>query len=305
MFQSICRKLLALWAPNPRPKARSAGPRRQLRFEDLEGRKLLSVNVANAVSDGSFETPVLAANSFQYAPGGAPWQFSGGAGIATDGSAFTSSNPAAPDGVQAAFLQGAGYMNQTVYLNAANYSITFMAAQRAGVAQAHYQEIEVLVDGTAAGTATPPSTSYGWYQMPTFTEATAGMHTVQFLGLNPAGGDNTAFIDEVTIAAETDTISDGSFEAPSLAAGAYQYNPTGSAWQFSAGSGVATNLSAFTSSAPTPPTAIRSPSCKPPAPSARRLTWTPATTASPLWPPSAAAPPNSIIRNSKCKSTGP
>ena len=45
------------------------------------------------------------------------------------------------------------------------------------------------------------------------------MHTVEFVGLNPQGGDNTAFIDEVAITAAADSVSDGSFEAPGLAAG--------------------------------------------------------------------------------------
>ncbi len=44
-------------------------------------------------------------------------------------------------------------------------------------------------------------TSYGSYQTSNFT-VTAGMHAIQFLGLNPKGGANTAFLDEVAITQE-------------------------------------------------------------------------------------------------------
>ena len=42
----------------------------------------------------------------------------------------------------------------------------------------------------------------------------AGTHTVELLGLNPNGGDNTAFVDEVAITSSEDTIADGSFSRP-------------------------------------------------------------------------------------------
>ena len=92
----------------------------------------------------------------------------------------------------------------------------------------------MLVDGAQVGTVTPVSTSYALYQTPNFT-VTAGTHTIQFVGLNPLGGDNTAFIDEVAIAPQANSISDGSFEVPGLAANTYQYAPNGSPWQFSGG----------------------------------------------------------------------
>ena len=111
---------------------------------------------------------------------------------------FTSSNPNAPDGTQVAFVQGNGSMSQSLYLDAGTYSLSFLAAQRGGSSQLHYQEFQVLVDGVQVGSITPASTSYFSYQTPSFT-VTAGVHTVQFLGLNPAGGDNTAFIDQVQI----------------------------------------------------------------------------------------------------------
>ena len=142
-------------------------------------------------------------------------------------------------------------MSQSVYMDAGTYSLSFEAAQRAG-RQKHYQEIEVLVDGTQVGTVTPASTSYASYQTSNFT-VTAGMHTIQLVGLNPQGGDNTAFIDKIAIVPEVNSISDSSFELPGLAAGAYQYSPNGSSWQFGGGTGVSSNGSGFTSGNPTAP----------------------------------------------------
>jgi fibronectin type 3 domain-containing protein len=88
----------------------------------------------------------------------------------------------------------------------------------------------------------------------------AGSHTVQFKGIDTAGGDNTAFIDNVQFAVPPATVGDFGFEAVSVGTGtaAYAYNPSGSAWTFapasgSNGSGVAGNGSAFTSLNPNAP----------------------------------------------------
>ena len=89
------------------------------------------------------------------------------------------------------------------------------------------------------------------------------MHTIEFLGLDPLGGDNTAFIDQVTLTANA--INDGSFEKPSLGSGAYQFDPTGSPWQFSGTAGVAAMAATSPPAIPAPPTAARSPSSRAPA----------------------------------------
>ena len=203
------------------------------------------------VIDGSFETPSLDPNTFQQAPQDSAWQFSQSAGVARNGSAFVTNwieAQNAPAGAQVAYLQDAGSMSQTVYLDAGTYQLSFLAAQRA-IYQSHYEEIEVVVDNNTgsvqdAGTIDPVNTSYGAYQSAPFT-VTTGIHTIEFLGVNPVGGDNTAFIDQVGLFANA--INDGSFEAPALAAGAYQYSPSGSPWLFAGGAGVATNGSGFTS----------------------------------------------------------
>src|SRR5207249_2223436 len=87
---------------------------------------------------------------------------------------------------------------------------------------------------------------------------TAGVHTVAFVGLNPNGGDNTAFIDQASVNTAPPPpaqFQDGSFETPSLGSGAsaYQYNPAASPWSFVGLAGLSGNGSAFTSGNPSAP----------------------------------------------------
>jgi hypothetical protein len=60
------------------------------------------------LSDAGLESPSLGASQFQYRPVATPWFYSGGAGVAGNGSGFTASNPKAPEGTQVGFLQGTG-----------------------------------------------------------------------------------------------------------------------------------------------------------------------------------------------------
>ena len=101
------------------------------------------------------------------------------------------------------------------------------------------------VNGAVIGDVTPASTAYTLYELPNFT-VTAGEHTIRFAGLNPAGGDNTALINVVVLTLESDTIYNGSFETPTLAADSFQYQPVGAGWQFTGAAGITADGSAFT-----------------------------------------------------------
>jgi uncharacterized repeat protein (TIGR01451 family) len=73
--------------------------------------------------------------------------------------------------------------------------------------------------------------------------------TLRLAGLNPSGGDNTAFIDQVEIlnsagAVVATALDNGSFETPNVGGG-FQYGATGSAWTFAGNSGIAANGSGF------------------------------------------------------------
>jgi len=55
-----------------------------------------------------------------------------------------------------------------------------------------------FADHCGEGKGTPSGTTYGQYATNNFTVA-ADPHTIEFLGVDPTGGDNTAFIDDVQL----------------------------------------------------------------------------------------------------------
>ena len=152
------------------------------------------------VGNQGFETPALP-GGYLYSPGNASWTFVGGAGVSGNVSGFTSGNPAAPEGTQVAFLQGAGpsTISQVVSGFQANtsYKVSFKAAQR-GNYQSSSQDFEVFVDSKSLGVFRPTGTSYSELTTASFT-TTAGAHTIKFVGKNTNGGDNTVFIDDVRV----------------------------------------------------------------------------------------------------------
>ena len=210
------------------------------------------LSTPNSVNDGDFASPNvgLGPNAYQYNPAGTPWTYTGLAGVAGNGSAFTAANPSAPSGLQVAILQQTGQISQSIALAAGTYTVSFAAAQRNSPSNS--QTIEVLVDNQKVGVFTPAGTSYSTLTTGPFTVA-AGAHTLAFVGLNTKGGDNTAFIGQVTINQPALQIvpymQDPDFASPSVGVGisAYQADPPGSPWTFTGSAGVAGNGSAFTS----------------------------------------------------------
>jgi hypothetical protein len=157
----------------------------------------VALHVLTSVADPGFETPVVGDGNYQYNASGSAWAFSGGSGISGNGSGFTAGNPNAPEGSQVAFLQANGSFSQAVNFTAGTYTLSFLAAQRAN-AQNNSQTFQVQIDGQVVGTFTPAGTGYSAYTTDRFA-VTAGYHTISFVGLNPHGGDNTAFIDAVSL----------------------------------------------------------------------------------------------------------
>src|SRR5262249_49159301 len=143
------------------------------------------------ISDPGFEQPSVGTgtyNAFRYDPSGSPWTFAGAAGVAGNGSGFTSGKPPAPPSTQGALPQTYGSGSHAVRLASGSYSLSFLAAQRANY-QFSYQTIQVLVDGGLVGTIKPAGTSYASYST-RFTVA-ASAHKITFVGVDPNGGDNT------------------------------------------------------------------------------------------------------------------
>ena len=153
------------------------------------------VATPTGMTNAGFEDLALGANDYQYQPATAGWVFNRQGGIQRNGSAWGAAT--APEGQQTAFLQGGGaQMAQTLNLPAGTYSVSFHAARRAyqGIAQ----PLQLSIDGIAIGTPiSPTSTAFALYTSASFT-VSAGSHTVRFTATNPTG-DNTAFVDAVTL----------------------------------------------------------------------------------------------------------
>jgi cell surface hyaluronidase len=60
----------------------------------------------------------------------------------------------------------------------------------------------VLIDGNVVGNLTQSGTSYQSYSTAVST-VSGGPHTITFQGLDSAGGDNTDFLEQIALAAET------------------------------------------------------------------------------------------------------
>ena len=136
------------------------------------------------------------------------------------------------------------------------YQLSFSAAQRGGTNQASQQDFEVQVDGVVVGTFTPSGTTYQTYTTAPFDVDPfvigPGAQTIKFLGLDTAGGDNTAFIDDVTLT-HLSAVADQGFEQVSVGADQHRPDPNGSPWNFSGTAGIVANGSSFITGNPSAP----------------------------------------------------
>ncbi len=218
--------------------------------------------------NGGFELPET--STYQYNPASDSWTFSAqsgsnGSGVTANGSLFSSGSSDAPEGVQAAFLQGTGSITQTFtgLTPGVSYDLLFSAAQRATGSSWNIngQTWKATLDGVTIATYSPAqaATSYAGYSA-TFT-ATSATHTLALVGTNTRTGDNTVFLDNVRLfRSAASLLSNGGFETPATTT--FIYNPTGGSWTFSAksgsnGSGVARNASVFTASNPVAPEGLQ------------------------------------------------
>lgn len=151
---------------------------------------------ASTLLNSGFEAPVLG-SGYRYNPTGSGigWTFSTSSGIEHNGSAFNAAT--APEGVQAAFVQGVGTLSQTLDLTAGSYTLSFKAARRSCCVSPYVQPLRVTVDGAQIGSmVSPATTSFAPYSIP-FTIATSGKHVIAFAGTDSS--DKTTFIDAVAL----------------------------------------------------------------------------------------------------------
>jgi len=149
-----------------------------------------------------FETPRVA--SYQYNPTGSPWTFTAqsganGSGISANGSAFTSSNPPAPEGTQVAFLQGLATISKNFATTpGVSYSVVFSAAQRV-LTNVNGQTWDLRKDGATISSYAPAQSATAYTNYSATFLASAASHTLSFVGTDTRGGDNTVFIDNIRI----------------------------------------------------------------------------------------------------------
>jgi hypothetical protein len=172
-------------------------------------------------ADPGFETQPVSA-PYVYAPDQHAWSFSptssiAGAGIVRRGSAFGNPNG---QGNQAAFVQRAGWIQQTVSnVSPGQYRISFDLAQRAA---GQLQPLRVYFGGQQVGFAQTTSTGYVRYRTPAF-EADfddGAPVTITIQGMSVTN-DATAFVDQIRLEPVDDVAQplQGGFEAPLLNVG--------------------------------------------------------------------------------------
>jgi len=194
------------------------------------------------IINGCFETPVT--TTYQYGTMTNGWTFDTKTGVQRNASGMGA--PTAPEGVQTSFINKTGVITQNVNFSAGSYKIGFFAAKKSG----NTQTLKVYYDATLIGTITPASaTSWTYYWSSAFT-ATAGAHTIKFVGTKTT--DQTAFLDAVDIVLQTSLTNKG-FETPVTTG--ITMGPLTNGWTFDGLSGVQKNGSAF--GAPTAPEGIQ------------------------------------------------
>lgn len=139
-----------------------------------------------AFTDGSFEIPQVGAGNFLQNPSSCPWFFNGTAGIA--GNSSTLHNAGAPNGVQAAYVQGKGFFYQNFKINSGIYTISLAAAYPSGGSA---NTINVVLDSIPVFQFCPQSTLYNYLSSSTFS-VSQNSHTLTFTGSN-----GTTFIDNI------------------------------------------------------------------------------------------------------------
>lgn len=193
---------------------------------------IATTNTPVGIMNGSFELP--ATSTFLYGPITNGWTFDTLSGVQRNGSIWAA--PTAPERLQSALLQQTGVITQSVNFNAGNYKLGFFAAKRSG----NSPSFNVYYDNTLIGTITPASsTAWTYYTSSAFT-ATAGTHTIKFVGQQTT--DQTSFIDAVDLVLET-TFANGGFETPLVSS--FQYGPFTNGWVFDGSSGVNHNGSVW------------------------------------------------------------
>ena len=165
----------------------------------------VTVETAGSLDNAGFETPVLGSPYYEYAPAGASWTFSAGAGISSGPTVPTPLTPIAPpDGIQHAFLQGAHSMEQTVggLQIGTSYSVRWAQMNRTSFGGLNDLVVELIDPAsdvlTLFNVDFVDETTWQYVNSAPFV-ATSEEYTLRFRTTNPLGGDNTTLVDDVSV----------------------------------------------------------------------------------------------------------
>lgn len=147
------------------------------------------------IPNGNFEVPNLPSGTFQYGPvNGTGWLLNGLTAIARNNSAFNPGQPA-PHGSQVLVIQKTGIAEKSFTVSSNGfYRLAMKAAQRG----TNKQTVELRLNGEVIQLLKPDGSSYKtYYSVPVYLPG--GTQTLRITGLNPQGGDNSAFIDNIRL----------------------------------------------------------------------------------------------------------
>ena len=202
-----------------------------------------SVNVSGGTGLYSYTWNTLPVQNSQTITGLAPgnytviindnagWNFTGYAGIQHTGSVWSLGPLSAPDGVQTAFIQDDGSINQNFqFPNAGSYILNFKAANRPGYPNTH--QMKVLIDGAVIGSYITSNSGFNTFSTQSFNVLAGSNHTISFQGISN-GVDNASLIDAVYFTSSTSSPTNigvnMSFEYPQITSSgfaAYLYDPS-------------------------------------------------------------------------------
>jgi hypothetical protein len=172
---------------------------------------------ADIILDGSFATPALPNNSYEYAATGSPWTFTTSSGIINNSTRWESGgvpavNPAV-NGPQVGFIESSGSPNvsgsiqQSITLpTTGEYQLSYYLAGRLGPSGEGGQvPFSIFLGGTEIG-SDESSTGMAFQYRSFDFAAAAGTYELLFQGYEPNPDtnifhDNTAFFDQISIAA--------------------------------------------------------------------------------------------------------
>jgi hypothetical protein len=167
---------------------------------------------ATELVNGSFEAGTLAganAPAYYYPSGSFEGWFFSGAGIINAAVSYNAwwnglaSGPTGYDGSRYGFVQTTGFLSQTFTASSSGLgSLSWLEGARPsnGTSSKGDQTYQVLLGTTVLGTfSTVSGQNFALESLSLGSLVQGNTYTLTFQGTNPLGGDNTAFLDQVTL----------------------------------------------------------------------------------------------------------